>query len=133
MGHHADHQRPRPVRVIRLTPTRPGTPLRNHAVNRNREARHASDGIARPVRSSTASTKHGKARYDHENVLGNRHELQPLRPSGHTELNRLGAQVTIDLVPDGTSQVTVTRHTPLPDAAIRQALSEAGGYQLTTP
>ena len=49
-----------------------------------------------------------------------------------TELNRLGGQVTIDLVPDGTSQVTVTRHTPLPDAAIRQALSEAGGYQLTT-
>ena len=50
-----------------------------------------------------------------------------------SELNRLGGQVTIDLVPAGTSQVTVTRHTPLPDAAIRQALIEAGGYQLTAP
>lgn len=49
-----------------------------------------------------------------------------------TELNKLGGQVTIDLVPGGTSRVTVTRHTPLPDAAIRQALSEACGYQLTT-
>lgn len=50
-----------------------------------------------------------------------------------TELARLGGEVTIDLVPDGTSRVTVTRHTPLPDDAVRHALSEAGGYQLATP
>jgi copper chaperone CopZ len=50
-----------------------------------------------------------------------------------TELNKLGAQVTIDLVPGGTSHVTVTGHRPLPDAAIRHALSKAGGYQLAPP
>lgn len=50
-----------------------------------------------------------------------------------TELNRLGGQVTIDLIPGGTSQVTITSQAPLPDQAIRQALSEAGDYQLTTP
>ena len=56
-----------------------------------------------------------------------------LRPAVTTELNRLGGQVPIDLVPDGASQVTVTRHTPLPDAAIRQALGEAGGCSSPHP
>jgi copper chaperone len=50
-----------------------------------------------------------------------------------TELNRLGGEVTIDLIPGGTSQVTITSQARLPDEAIRQALSEAGGYQLATP
>jgi len=50
-----------------------------------------------------------------------------------TELNRLGGEVTMDLIPHGISQVTVTSPAPLPDDAIRQALSEAGGYQLATP
>ena len=50
-----------------------------------------------------------------------------------TELNRLGGEVTIGLIPGGTSQVTITSQAPLPDEAIRQALSEAGGYQLATP
>jgi hypothetical protein len=38
--------------------------------------------------------------------------------------------VQIDLVPDGTSTVTVDSDSPLTDEQIRAALSEAGGYQL---
>ena len=40
--------------------------------------------------------------------------------------------VTVDLVPDGVSQVTVTREGPLPAGAVTEALDEAGGYLLTT-
>ncbi len=40
--------------------------------------------------------------------------------------------VTVDLVPDGTSQVTVTSEGPLPAGAVTEALDEAGGYLLTT-
>ena len=40
--------------------------------------------------------------------------------------------VTVDLVPDGVSQVTVTSQGPLPAGAVTEALDEAGGYLLTT-
>jgi copper chaperone CopZ len=44
------------------------------------------------------------------------------------ELTRLaGVQdVAVELVPDGTSRVTVTSATPLDDAAVRAAIDEAG-------
>jgi copper chaperone len=38
--------------------------------------------------------------------------------------------VTVDLVPDGGSQVTVTSDQPLPTEAVSAALDEAGGYQI---
>ena len=38
--------------------------------------------------------------------------------------------VTVDLVPDGVSQVTVTSGSPLPGTAVTEALDEAGGYLL---
>jgi copper chaperone len=105
----------------------------NHTVNRNREGppsiqRHRAPG---PI----ANHQHHQGRpavtmktYSVTGMSCN-HCVRAVT----TELNRLGGEVTIDLVPDGTSQITVTSHTPLPDDAIRQALSEAGGYQLTTP
>ena len=34
--------------------------------------------------------------------------------------------VAVELVPDGTSRVTVTSATPLDDAAVRAAIDEAG-------
>ena len=40
--------------------------------------------------------------------------------------------VTVDLVPDGVSQVTVTSEGPLPAGAVTEALDEAGGYLITT-
>jgi copper chaperone CopZ len=40
------------------------------------------------------------------------------------------AAVTVDLAPDGVSQVTVTSGSPLPDTAVTEALDEAGGYLL---
>ena len=40
--------------------------------------------------------------------------------------------VTVDLVPGGTSRVTVTSQTQLPDDEITAALDEAGGYQRTS-
>jgi copper chaperone CopZ len=39
--------------------------------------------------------------------------------------------VTVDLVPDGTSAVTVSSETPLDGQAVAAALDEAGGYRLT--
>jgi copper chaperone len=39
--------------------------------------------------------------------------------------------VTVDLVPDGTSRVSVTSSRPLAAPAVREALDEAGGYVLT--
>jgi copper chaperone CopZ len=52
-----------------------------------------------------------------------------------SELTSLGgvSAVTIDLVPDGVSQVTVTSDRPLPAETVTEALDEAGGYLLTTP
>ena len=49
-----------------------------------------------------------------------------------SELTSLGgvSAVTIDLVPDGVSQVTVTSGGPLPDTSVTEALDEAGGYLL---
>jgi copper chaperone len=38
--------------------------------------------------------------------------------------------VTIDLVPDGGSRVTVTSDQPLSTEAVSAALDEAGGYQI---
>jgi copper chaperone len=38
--------------------------------------------------------------------------------------------VRVDLVPDGTSKVTVTSGGPLPGPAVIEALAEAGGYLL---
>ena len=40
------------------------------------------------------------------------------------------AAVSVDLVPDGLSLVTVTSTGPLADDAVSEALDEAGGYQL---
>jgi copper chaperone CopZ len=40
------------------------------------------------------------------------------------------AAVTVDLAPDGVSQVTVTSGGPLPDTSVTEALDEAGGYLL---
>jgi copper chaperone CopZ len=45
-----------------------------------------------------------------------------------TSLDGVSA-VTVDLAPDGVSQVTVTSGSPLPDTAVTEALDEAGGYQ----
>ena len=39
--------------------------------------------------------------------------------------------VIVDLVPDGVSLVTVTSDSPLPSAAVTEALDEVGGYVLT--
>ena len=39
--------------------------------------------------------------------------------------------VTVDLVPDGVSRVTVTSDRPLPDHVVSEALDEAGGYLLS--
>jgi copper chaperone len=52
-----------------------------------------------------------------------------------SELTKLGgvSEVSVGLVPDGASRVTVTRDAPLPDDAVRQALHEAGGYRLAAP
>ena len=41
--------------------------------------------------------------------------------------------VTIDLVPDGSSRVTVASAGPLPVDAVAAALDEAGGYQMVLP
>ncbi|HEY2276772.1 MAG TPA: cation transporter [Streptosporangiaceae bacterium] len=41
--------------------------------------------------------------------------------------------VTVDLVPDGISQVTVASEITLPAAAVAQALDEAGGYLIKVP
>jgi copper chaperone len=38
--------------------------------------------------------------------------------------------VTVDLVPGGSSSVTVASHVPLTEAAVSAALDEAGGYQV---
>ena len=46
-----------------------------------------------------------------------------------TSLDGVSA-VTVDLAPDGVSQVTVTSGSPLPDTAVTEALEEAGGYLL---
>lgn len=40
--------------------------------------------------------------------------------------------VTVDLVPDGASLVTVTSAQPLADDAVRAALDEAGDYRITS-
>jgi len=40
------------------------------------------------------------------------------------------SEVSVGLVPDGESSVTVTSHAPLPAEAIAGALDEAGDYQL---
>jgi copper chaperone len=41
--------------------------------------------------------------------------------------------VTVDLVPDGISLVTVASDIPLPEAAVAEALDEAGGYLIKAP
>jgi copper chaperone CopZ len=46
-----------------------------------------------------------------------------------TSLDGVSA-VTVDLAPDGVSQVTVTSGSPLPGSAVTEALDEAGGYLL---
>ena len=50
-----------------------------------------------------------------------------------SELGSLGgvSAVTVDLVPDGLSLVTVTSAAPLADDAVSAALDEAGDYQIT--
>jgi copper chaperone len=51
-----------------------------------------------------------------------------------SELARLPSvsEVRIDLVPGGTSPVTVTSEEQLPAQAVGEALDEAGGYALVT-
>jgi copper chaperone len=51
-----------------------------------------------------------------------------------SELSDLGGVtgVTIDLVPDGKSRVSVMSTDPLPEPAITAALDEAGGYVLVS-
>ena len=39
--------------------------------------------------------------------------------------------ITIDLVPGGSSQVTVASDGPLPEDAVSAALKEAGDYQIS--
>lgn len=41
--------------------------------------------------------------------------------------------VTVDLIPDGISLITVTSDTPLPEPAVAEALDEAGGYLIKAP
>jgi copper chaperone len=41
--------------------------------------------------------------------------------------------VTVDLVPDGISLVTVASAAPLPEPAVAEALDEAGGYLIKAP
>jgi copper chaperone len=50
-----------------------------------------------------------------------------------SELGSLGgvSAVTVDLVPNGVSLVTITSAEPLADDAISAALDEAGDYQIT--
>ena len=49
-----------------------------------------------------------------------------------SELGGLGgvSGVTVDLVPDGASAVTVTSQAPLAEQAVAAALDEAGDYRL---
>ncbi len=49
-----------------------------------------------------------------------------------SELSRLDgvSTVTVDLVPDGLSLVTVTSAQPLADDSVGIALEEAGGYRV---
>ena len=42
------------------------------------------------------------------------------------------SEVTVDLVPGGSSQVTVASDEPLPEEAVAAALDEAGGYQIAS-
>ncbi len=50
-----------------------------------------------------------------------------------SELGNLGgvSAVTVDLVPDGISLVTITGAAALTDDAVSAALDEAGDYQIT--
>jgi copper chaperone len=53
-------------------------------------------------------------------------------------ISELGAldgvsEVTVYLVPDGISQVTVVSGAPLAEPAVAEALDEAGGYLIKTP
>ena len=41
--------------------------------------------------------------------------------------------VTVDLVPDGISLVTVATDAPLPEPTVAEALDEAGGYVIKAP
>jgi copper chaperone len=49
-----------------------------------------------------------------------------------SELSGLGgvSAVTVDLVPGGSSAVTIASDVPLPEDAVSAALDEAGGYQI---
>jgi copper chaperone len=49
-----------------------------------------------------------------------------------SELSSLAgvSTVTVDLVPGGSSRVTVASDGPLPQGAVGAALDEAGGYQI---
>jgi copper chaperone len=51
------------------------------------------------------------------------------------ELSKLAgvSGVSVDLVPDGVSSVTVTSDRPLPEQAVSAALDDAGGYLIATP
>jgi copper chaperone CopZ len=50
-----------------------------------------------------------------------------------SELSGLGgvSAVTVDLVPGGSSSVTVASDAPLAAGAVSAALDEAGGYQIS--
>ncbi len=50
-----------------------------------------------------------------------------------SELGGLGgvSAVAVELVPGGSSRVTVTSQARLPDGAVSAALDEAGGYRIS--
>ncbi|KHL10633.1 copper chaperone CopZ [Mumia flava] len=52
-----------------------------------------------------------------------------------TELGELPGvtRVVVDLVPEGTSTVSVFSNAPVDDGAVAQALDEAGDYALVEP
>jgi hypothetical protein len=95
----------------------------------NRDLQHFSDQnpLCRPAARSMAAgiifcqPDHGISARARKLLPGNPDELQPRAQAVITELNKPGGEVTIDLVPGGTSHLTFTSHRPLPGDAIRHA------------
>lgn len=83
----------------------------------------------------TGIRDHRKARDGNDHLSGDRHDLRALRAGGNrrAEQARRGFRLSVDLVPDGISSVTVTSDAPLPEQAISAALDNAGGYLIAIP
>jgi len=88
-----------------------------------------SDAIARPIRST--GTKGGcfmtSATYE---ITGLTCEHCVHAVASELKILDGVGDVTVDLVPGGTSAVTVTSDAPLARQAVADALDEAGDYQL---